>query len=351
MKTFSYKQQGMTITELMVAVAIGLIVSAAVAGVFLQTTSSNNQNEEITYIQDNGRYALKLLADDLEMSNFWAGLSASNRTGIQTDNTSVAQDGGTATISVTIDQTSVGCSPASPSTANWNYDFDQPIQYMKEVTKTDAFDAFPCIDNADAPLLFVEGRNVLMIKRTKGLEESSGQTNGRPYIRGNRNVATVHKYVSGTTAAPPTGYFDWQYLNHIYYIAQDDPCGNPCPPKLVRQALKEDTTTPSNDPVYVTEELAEGIEGFHVMFGIDTDTDGVVDTFTSTPSDDQILNAIVAKIYVVARSESEIVGYHNDKTYVVGDITFTPNDNYYRRVFTTTVVMKNTEAVVQMAAL
>ena len=64
-------EHGLTITELMVAMAVGLIVSAAVAGLFLQTSSSNTQNNEIGYIQDNGRYALKVLSDDLEMSNFW----------------------------------------------------------------------------------------------------------------------------------------------------------------------------------------------------------------------------------------------------------------------------------------
>jgi len=355
MNMFIDKQKGMTLVELMVAVTIGLIVSAAVAGLFLQTTSSNNQNDAIGYIQDNGRYALKIIADDLEMSNFWAGLSASNSGGIQTDNVAIAQNGGSATIVATIDTSVNGC---SASTANWNYDFANPIQYLISVDKTTAVGTFPCIDNADNSLLFVDGRNVLMVKRTKGLEESSGQVNGRPYIRSNRNVATVHKYVSGApptgTDAPPSGFYDWQYLTHIYYIAQDDPnlvaCpNNSCPPKLVRQVLKEDSATPGNDPIYVTEELAEGIEGFHIMYGIDTDADAVADTFTSTPTNAQLGNAINAKVYVVARSKTEITGYTNDKTYVIGDITpWTPGDGYYRRVFSTTVVMKNTEAVVQM---
>ena len=350
MKLLTSKQQGMTIAELMVAVAVGLIVSAAVAGLFLQTTASNNQNNEITYLQENGRYALKIIADDLEMSNFWAGLSASNRTGITLENSS-AVSSTIATGEITGNINTL-CENAAATTAgeNWNYLPDQPLQVVTNATETDALDAFPCIENSDNSLDFVEGRNVLMIKRTRVQEESSGQTNGRPYVRGNRTVATFHKYVNGTTDPPPTGFFDWQYLNHIYYIAQDSSC-DPCVPKLVRQALKENPD-PTKEPVYVTEEIAEGIEGFHIEWGLDTTGNGIVDTFTGAPTNAQLLNAIIAKIYVVARSESEVVGYNNSKTYVIGSLPeWEPGDGYYRRIFSTTVVMKNTEAILQMAAM
>jgi len=338
--------------ELMVAVAVGLIVSAAVAGLFLQTTASNNQNDEITYIQDNGRYALKLLADDLEMSNFWAGLPASNGAAIPIDDVAVAQDGGSPTISATINtDVNVLCGDGGSSVgANWNYDFSQPLEILVNTTASNAETNYPCIDNDDNSLDFVAGTDVLVIKRTKGFEESSGQTPGRPYVRGNRSTATLHKF-DGDTDPPPTGFFDWQYLNHIYYIAQDTGCTAPCTPKLVRQALKEDAT-PSNDPSYSTEELAEGIERFHIMFGIDTNGDAVVDTFTSTPTATQLLNAVIAKVYVLARGASPVTGYTNDKTYQLGDLAVAAaNDSFYRRVFTTTVIMKNTEAVIEMGAI
>lgn len=344
MRIYIRRQLGMTMTELMIAIAVGLIVSTAVAGLFLQTTASNNQNEEITYLQDNGRYALKVLADDLEMSNFWAGLSASNRGSIQTDDDSI-----TATIDVTIDQTATGCG----GTANWNYDFDVSLAILVNTTGTDATTDFPCIDNADDQLDFIDTTDVLMVKRTKGLEETNTQTNGRPYIRSNRTVATVHKYVDASTDPPPTGFFDWEYLNRVYYIARqynstsgDCPA---CPPTLVRQTLKEDGT-PANDPSFSTERIAEGIERFHIMWGVDTDADGDVDTMTSTPTPDELANAIFAKIYVLARGESEVTGYLNTKTYQLGDLAVDPNpdDGYYRRVFSTTVVMKNTEAILSM---
>lgn len=335
-----YKQRGLTITELMVAVAIGLIVSAAVAGIFLQTSASNSQNNEIGFLQDNGRYALKVIADDLEMSNFWAGLSASNRTSIEVDNVDVAVDGATKTLAVAdnaahgIDQTADGC---SPSTDNWNYLFDNPLDYMNDVADTATARAvYPCIPSTPG---IVADTDVLMVKRTKGLEQTSDQVNGRPYIRGNRNEATVHKYVTGATDAPPSGYFDWEYMVHIYYISEN---------KLKRQSLKEDST-PSNDPSFSEEELADGIERFNVQFGIDDNEDGVADYFTAAPTDDELLKALLAKVYVLARGSKEVAGYTNDKKYQLGDLTVNAtNDGYYRRVFSTTVLMKNTQAVLEM---
>lgn len=349
----------MTITELMVAVAIGLIVSAAVAGLFLQTTASNNQNEQITYLQDNGRYALKVLADDLQMANFWAGLSASNRSTIAIDNVNIATDGGTATIVATLDTTVNNlCDDGGTPTGqpiNWNYSFTTPIGYIRTATQSAALAAYPCIDNSDNSLDFMANSYVLMIKRTKGLEESTSQVPGRLYIRGNRSTATLHKFVAGGppsgTDSPPSGFFDWQYISHIYYIAQDSGC-DPCVPKLVRQSLKE-ASPATNEPKFATEELAEGIEKFHIMFGIDdtpTAGDGEIDFYTSTPNALQLSKAITAKIYVLARSKKEVLGYSNDKSYQLGDLAYDPdpNDGYYRRVFTTTVVMKNTQAVLQM---
>jgi len=330
------RQAGLTLTELMVAMVVGLIVTTAVAGVFLQSSSSNKQNDQVGYIQDNGRYALKVLANDLEMSNFWAGISAANRNSINMDDTTLSIG---STLAVSIDTQYalatgyVGC---SVSTADWNYSFNNPLGYMNNVSATTAQGTYPCITSMD------DGNDVLMIKRTKGLEQTADYKNGRPYVRGNRNVATVHRYVTGQTTTPPSGYYDWEYIAHIYYIDGTT---------LKRQALKEDKNTPATaNPAFSEEEIASGIEKFHVVFGLDSDGDGVADLYKSSPTQAELTDqALLAKIYVLARGSKEVFGYKNDKKYQLGDLTVNAaNDKYYRRVFSTMVVIKNTEALLQM---
>ena len=334
-------QAGLTLTELMVAMVVGLIVTSAVAGVFLQSSHSNKQNDQVGYIQDNGRYALKVLADDLEMSNFWAGLSASNRTSIAMDDTTLSIGSSlavadNANYALNQSTTEYGC--FKPDTDDWNYNFTYPLSYMTNVASTTAAQAvFPCISSIDADT------DVLLVKRTKGLEQTSDYHDGRPYIRGNRNVATVHWYIASATDTPPTGYFDWEYIAHIYFIDGTT---------LKRMSLKEDKNSPESTlPSFTEEEVASGIEKFHIMFGIDSNEDGVADYYTSAPTDDDELSnkALLAKIYVLARGSKEVVGYKNDKSYQLGDLTVAAaNDGYYRRVFSTMVVMKNTEAILQM---
>ncbi|MCK5640752.1 MAG: PilW family protein, partial [Gammaproteobacteria bacterium] len=49
-----------------------------------------------------------------------------------------------------------------------------------------------------------------------------------------------------------------------------------------------------------------------------------------------------AHIYVLARSPQQETGYTNSKSYKMGSVTKSAyNDGYYRRVYTSTVVLKN----------
>jgi len=328
MKLINLKlQAGFTIVELMVAMAIGLIVSAAVAGLFVQSKSSYIQNDQIGIMQENGRFALKILADDLVMVDYWGGIQSP--TSIATDTVDINGDG-TNDIVANIDQTDTGCGPTG--VANWNYDFTNTLSYLDSTDTTAVAAVFPCVGTIKS------STDVLLVKRVKGLSfvDEDDLINGRPYVRTNQLLGTVFRHKSASTLDPPSGYSDWQYLAHIYYIEDN---------QLKRQALREVTSPndPSaNDPEFVEEVLADGIEQFNILYGIDSNSDGIAEFFTSAPSDAQIATAVVARIYVLARSGSEVMGYTNAKSFVLGNLDVAAaNDGYYRRVFSTSVVMRN----------
>jgi hypothetical protein len=119
--------------------------------------------------------------------------------------------------------------------------------------------------------------------------------------------------------------------------------------QLKRKALTKDTDGSTDDPDFYEQVLADGIEVFHIMWGIDSDgNDGAVDYFTSSPSAAELDEAVTAKIYVLARGSQEILGYTNEKSFVLGDLNIAAaNDGFYRRVFSTTAVLRNSEAVQQ----
>ena len=90
--------------------------------------------------------------------------------------------------------------------------------------------------------------------------------------------------------------------------------------------------------------LAEGVEYFHIQYGLDTDSpkDGIPNRYMSDPTADQVSKeAVLARIYVLVRSKTEDPEFSNNKTYHMGDRTITVNDNYYRRIYSTQVVLRN----------
>jgi hypothetical protein len=229
------------------------------------------------------------------------------------------------------------CGPAAAA-ADWDYDLTNFIEYT---TAGSAADDFTCIKQ-DSTTLDAD-TDVLMIKRTRG-EPVSVATNlikGAPYLRTNRAVATIHK-ATASTSDPAAEFFDWQYHSRIYFIENAT---------LKRWSLEVDPDGAGNDPDYVKEEVAAGVEKFHIMFGIDNSspwTDGVADFYTSAPTAAELQQAVSARIYVLVRGSSEVSGYSNDKSYQLGDLNVAAaNDGYYRKVYGTTVLMKNTQSMLK----
>ena len=88
--------------------------------------------------------------------------------------------------------------------------------------------------------------------------------------------------------------------------------------------------------------LAEGVEQIHVEFGIDTDNDGVANQYLSDITAAQADTTVSARVFMLVRSSLDL-DYTNDKTYNLGHLAAIGpfNDNYYRRVYSTTVALRN----------
>ena len=90
--------------------------------------------------------------------------------------------------------------------------------------------------------------------------------------------------------------------------------------------------------------LLEGIGdlGERGRQGVDIVADGVTDRYLAAPTAAQIETAVVARVYLLVRSLQEVAGYQNAKTYQLGSKAIAAkNDGFLRRVFTTTVLIRN----------
>ena len=64
-----------------------------------------------------------------------------------------------------------------------------------------------------------------------------------------------------------------------------------------------------------------------------------------TPTLSEMENAVSARVYLLARSIDADPHFTNDTQYVLGDsIVPAANDGFYRRVYSTTIALRNTAA-------
>jgi type IV pilus assembly protein PilW len=160
---------------------------------------------------------------------------------------------------------------------------------------------------------------------------------GAVYLRSTGNAASFIDDASSGNA-PDNGQSDWRYIPRIYFVRTFYETAGDQIPALCRLVI-------SGVGLTTTECIAEGIEDFHIQFGIDTDQNAVANLYTSTPTLGELENAVSARVYLLARSIEADPHFTNDTQYVLGDsIVAAANDGFYRRVYSTTVSLRNTVA-------
>lgn len=69
-----HHQLGMTLIEIMIALLIGAFLLGGVLQVFVASKQTNRMQENLSRLQENGRFALDFMARDIRMTSYWACL-------------------------------------------------------------------------------------------------------------------------------------------------------------------------------------------------------------------------------------------------------------------------------------
>lgn len=340
------QQRGFTLVELMISLILALLVASAAGLVFLQSKRNFLQNEQVSRIQENGRFALKNLVRDISMAGFTGEQWSLNGLTNDSSLTNLAAD----------------CGPAG-----WYFDVTgQPLLQLEDGPTGNVTGTFPCIAAADyksngAP---DAATDAIAIKRTtdayafrtvfnagtecEAAEPCCGTTTPAPgagtpiciaedrhYLQTNKDNGRLYHDTILDPNPPPVIHEIWGYLVHVYFIRPWSVTLGDGIPSLCRKVLVNNQ--------FLTECLAEGIENMQIELGIDDDQDGVVDFFTASPVNNaQLAQAIQARIFLLVRAVDDLNSVNNNKTYVLGNVTLGPfNDGFYRRVFTTNVQLRN----------
>jgi type IV pilus assembly protein PilW len=327
-------QRGLTLIELMLGVALGFLVSGIVLSLYINTSRSLAQNERYAWMQENARFALKALSEDLTMADFWGRVIATDAIGANvtspTGDCGVDIDifnGNTATLvnNYHANPASTQFTPCAALTTDVRPNTD--LLALKRVEGSSTASTF--IDAAD-----IDGDSDTTEILTLGASDLS---NGVVYLRSTGSAGTFIDDASPSNP-PGTGQSDWRYMPRIYFVRNYYETAGDQIPALCRLAI-------SGVGLTTTECIAEGIEDFHIQFGIDTDKNSIANIYTSTPTLSEMENAVSARVYLLARSIDADPHFTNDTQYLLGDsVILAANDGFYRRVYSTTISLRNTVA-------
>ena len=332
------KQHGFTLLEIFIALAIGLVIIGGTLSVFVGLKTTTTETSSMGELQENGRFAVSIITDDLLRQNFWGDFSGNLNNGnipLGLSLLPAAQPNG--------DCVGGGINNGSfPQAAGafrtlWAQQVDSGTSLLNG-----------CITNAAYDSSTNFNSDVIQIKRAVATAFTApvvpaDLSNNRYYIQSNLTSANI---LPGNIAVIPTltGARIWEYQHHVYYIREDAiGTSGEVVPVLMQGRLQRATNAMSFNM------LVEGIERIHYMFGVDTDGDGIVNAYISSENmtenywdNANNVRILAVKLYVLVRAIREDNNYTNDNVYQMGNRSFDADgDNYRRLLFSSTVSLYN----------
>lgn len=334
-------QRGMTLPELMIGMLLGILILLGLTSLFVQSKRSFKQDELIARMQEDARFAMGELRHDIGMAGFWANLL--DGTIISEIGTIAAATGGTAQLydysrAFTVVDNGSSADKLLGQTLDDMVDKTDAIGIVK-VSGVAAATAVTDATGSTTDANVAAARNQLL---TNSGNIAYLQTNG---VVGVMTTATNAPATAAATVVPAEFSY-WQYDPEIYWVRSYAVAKGDGIPTLCRKYLLNGAIT--------TEVVAQGIEDMQIEYGVDRSGDGYADQYVADPTTDEMDRVISARIYLLVRSVEPDVNYLNDHTYDysnAGIAPYTPNDQYYRRVFATTVKVRNQAAYIMLNAV
>ena len=318
-------QFGFTLLETFIALAIGLVIFAGVLSIFVGMRTTVGETSSYGELQENGRFAISVLSDDLLKQDFWGDYTG------------------------TVNLSSINPVPAAPvgecvGGGINNGTFPLANGHFRTLwgdTVTNPTILSGCRNDA------LVGSDILQLKRVVALPLVDAVGNpitvapaGSYSFMSNMNNGAI--FAAGAALNIKNEQV-WEYQHHIYYVREETQGSNTVPVLMQGQLSNTFAFAP----------IVDGIERIRFEYGIDAQINptvagyGIVDAYIPAAQmnaalwDNAATRIISVKIYVLARSILEDNKYENKNTYKLGSLDYTVDDNYRRLLFSSTVTLFN----------
>lgn len=338
---------GFTIAELLISMAVGLLLLAGMATMFVGNSRAQTEIEKANRQIENGRYAMQMITADLNNAGFYGWF----------DPTPLVNPGAMPDICDT-------------DLADVRANLALPVQGIDNAATTSA----SCISGVKP------GTDVLVVRRVETCVTGAGncaavgaggilfqasvcQNNDELgsldatkhfSLDTNKDNLTKHGRTCTLTVPGPAAEIR-RFLTHVYYVASENVTGDGIP-TLKRTELGAG----AGGITLTTIPLVEGIEDLQIEYGLDTVRDGAPNLYNANPATAATcaatacaLNnwraAVSAKVHILARNTSVTPGHVDTKKYSLGrkangddNLIAAASDGFRRHVFQSTVAIPNT---------
>lgn len=311
-------ERGFTLIELMVSLAIGLLLVIVMTVIFVNSSNSRRELTLSAEVIENGRYALSVLERELSQSGFYGTLVT--------------------TTGDTLNDSNI-CTKDANDLTEWA---NSLAAHVKGFNNDEVSPA--CLGRkAGTDAIFIQRASTCQVGEIGCDAESSTQAylqvsecgseyNTKPFVLEAGNGGT-DKFVLQTNACESTKKAGRRRLiRRFYYISEDSALS-------YRDVTLDGPTTPVA--------LVEDIDQMQIEYAIDSNADGTVDIYSSTPANSDWVNVIGVRIWVLARSSSSSRNVADAVTFTMGDSKVdiaAATTNLKRRVYNTYISFASPKA-------
>ncbi len=340
------KQAGLTLVEMMVAMAIGLFMTGIIAGLYINMRGSFRYQEDFARLQENGRFAMETLTRDVRMAGY-------NGCGNLTNFANVVIGGGTNPFLNFL--TPVIGFEGGVST------FPSALTAAGAITGTGAPDAIILLGVDSSSELVVQNHNppsaqidtnthtikageILLITDCSHstLFQMTGPNSATKtnvvHNTGTGSPGNCTKYLGASCGSPDKSY---QYkpgssllriYSNAYFIA---PSSSGSGRSLWSMSLLGQTSGTA-----AANELLEGIENMQITYGLDTDGNRSADQLVTADSVANWSQVVSVRLSVLAASKNDNIS-STLQTYEFDGTSVTATDRKVRKAFTESVAVRN----------
>lgn len=333
LSTLLRRQAGLTLVELMVALAIGSFLMIGALQIYSQSREAFVINESIARVQETAQFAMDTIEADLRMASNWGR----NSRGLAVEGRSLVGDADP-----------IDLDPPADCNARWVLDLG------RSVTGNNNSYGLACLPTAAAgtaqpnsDVITVRRASVAPVVPENGrLQIQSTRIQGELFYNGIIPGDFQEPADPAAPAQPDDPSATHNLLVNSYYVAQESEL-IPGVPTLRRKTLTMD----AGASVIEDQEVAPGVENIQLQLGIDVNQDNTVDRYVNPGDPIYDPNAVgylpgarvmTARVWMIVRATTPEFGVQDYNDYKPGDVDLgVLSDSYRRMQVSKTILLRN----------